>query len=74
MKEKELCPSCGAREGVPLVWGSPSKAQWDAFERNELILAGCVIQPNGGSVPDYACLKCCHRWLSQDESPRSLPT
>jgi len=63
---KEACPFCGASEGVPLVWGSPTKEQWEAFQRNELVLAGCMIQPNSGGEPDYACLKCCYRWVSRD--------
>lgn len=63
---KETCPCCGENEGVPLVWGSPSKEQWEAFQRNELVLAGCMIQPYSGGEPDYACLKCSYRWTSQD--------
>lgn len=56
------CPSCGEMAGVPLVWGEPDMATRDAILRGEVIHAGCVIEPNGGAVPDYACLTCCHRW------------
>lgn len=59
------CPSCGEMDGVPLVWGEPDKDTWEAFLRGEVVLAGCVIEPNGDAVPDYACRRCCHRWRLQ---------
>jgi len=65
--KKLICPSCGHPEGVPLVWGDSSEETWKASQRGELVLAGCVIEPIGGAVPDYACLHCCHRW--HDEAP-----
>jgi hypothetical protein len=65
---KERCPSCGQVEGVPLVWGDPDEQTRKAAQRSELVLAGCMIQPLGGAAPDYACLHCCHRWISQDDT------
>ncbi|HEY0845176.1 MAG TPA: hypothetical protein VGE12_07400 [Noviherbaspirillum sp.] len=63
--DRLTCPSCGKVSGVPLVWGEPDRETWEAFLREELVLAGCVIEPNGGAVPDYACLHCSHRWILQ---------
>lgn len=59
---KDICPACGRREGVPLVWGYPDRETREAARREELVLSGCVMEPNGGAVPDHACLKCSHRW------------
>lgn len=61
--EKLACPACGNLAGVPLAWGTPDKETWEASLRGELVIAVCVIQPNGGAVPDYACLHCSHRWV-----------
>lgn len=65
-QRRECCPSCGERAGVPLLWGAPGKEHLEALRRNELLLAGCMIEPNGGAVPDYACLNCAYRWIFRD--------
>lgn len=62
---KAACPHCGELAGVPLVWGDPDEATRAAFLRGEIVLAGCMIAPIGGAVPDYACLKCAFRWCDE---------
>lgn len=64
--EKTRCPSCGLNEGVPLIWGAADEQTWKAVQRGEAVLAGCMMQPAGGSVPDHACLNCSHRWIDQE--------
>lgn len=64
--DRFACPACGRHAGVPLVWGSPDRATWEAAQRGELVLAGCAIEPAGAAVPDCACLACAHRWHADD--------
>ena len=51
------CPDCPeAHLGVPLVYGLPSADAFEAAERGELVLGGCLMEP--GPVPDWACPEC----------------
>jgi hypothetical protein len=59
------CPNCGEHAGVPLVWGDPDEKTRAAVLRGEIVLAGCMIEPISGAVPDYACLKCAYRWRDE---------
>lgn len=63
--EKAICPHCGERAGVPLIWGDPDQKTREAALRLEIVLAGCMIEPIGGDVPDYACLACAYRWSDE---------
>lgn len=51
------CPVCGA-PGVRIVYGMPGGELFEAANRGEVVLGGCVI---GGDDPDFACREG-HRW------------
>lgn len=36
------CPSCGAAT-VPIVYGYPGADLWEASERGEVVLGGCMV-------------------------------
>ena len=59
MTRKYICPSCKAKEGVRIVYGYPSEKTFEARERGEIALGGCVI---GDNDPERRCLKCEHEW------------
>jgi hypothetical protein len=62
-----LCPSCGARDTVRILYGYPTVDMGRAEERGEIILGGCVIGPES---PDYEC-GTCHAllpWVADDDA------
>jgi rubredoxin len=65
-KSKEVCPSCGKKAAVPIAYGFPGPGMWDAVDRGEIILGGCVISPG---MPNMSCLSCGWRYNSLSESP-----
>jgi hypothetical protein len=58
-----LCPSCGNKTGVPLLWGLPGPEAFEMERRGEIVLGGCDL-PFGceGPLPNLACLRCNHQW------------
>lgn len=47
--ENDLCPRCGAVP-TPIAYGYPSNEMFEAAERGEILLGGCVVfygQPTG---------------------------
>ena len=57
MARKYICPSCKAREGVNILYGMPTYEAFEASERGEIALGGCVI---GENDPERRFLKCEH--------------
>ncbi len=50
------CPGCGTTTNVvPIVYGMPSSELFEAAERGELQLAGCLV---GGPDPPKFCKAC----------------
>jgi hypothetical protein len=46
---------------VPIVYGLPGPDIFEAAERGEVAIGGCVIgRPDGD--PHWACPACQHRW------------
>ena len=61
-KESEataVCPQCGAKDGVRIVYGKPGRELIDKAERGEIALGGCIVTDND---PQWACKTCNHRW------------
>lgn len=56
------CPKCNSRKVVPIVYGYPAPQTYEAFQRGEIKLGGCIIEPG---QPDYSCLECRYSWLSK---------
>ncbi len=49
------CPSCGERRLVPIAYGYPGPQMWEAVDRGEIVLGGCIIEPDN---PQWRCLSC----------------
>jgi hypothetical protein len=50
------CPHCGsAAEPLPIVYGYPTHEAFEAEQRGELVIGGCLI---GDESPDYQCRDC----------------
>ena len=49
------CPTCGSTEAIRIAYGYPDFELWQAEERGEIVLGGCVIGPES---PDYECRRC----------------
>lgn len=57
---RSLCPSCHKFSGVEIIWGFPSEEDFARADRQECILAGCVMDLS----IDHECLRCHHQWHS----------
>lgn len=60
------CPSCGSTDAVEIAYGYPTTEAWEAEQRGEVVLGGCVIGPES---PDYEC-RSCHihlPWVRRDD-------
>ena len=58
MKPKTLlppCPHCGSPDAVRISYGLPTVEAFEASERGDFVLGGCVIGPES---PDYECGSC----------------
>ena len=56
------CPSCGASNAVPILYGLPDPEGDRAAEAGQVILGGCVLTVDS---PDAHCLCCGHDWPSE---------
>jgi hypothetical protein len=48
---------------VPIVYGLPDPSTFEASERGEVELGGCLV---GDADPDMACTACGYRWPISD--------
>lgn len=53
------CPACGAIAGVRIVYGLPSIEAFEAEQRGEIVLGGCVLEEDAAT---HACTACGQRW------------
>jgi len=58
-EEAALCPACGSRRGVPIVYGYPGPELSKAAENGLVVLGGCCVSE---ANPTRACLGCGHCW------------
>lgn len=50
------CLECGKSDAVvPILYGFPSAGAMEAAERDEIVLAGCMV---GDADPSYYCRRC----------------
>jgi hypothetical protein len=57
MPRRPKCPDCpGAPTAVPLVFGLPDVETFEARDRGEVVLGGCMLKP--GPQPRWACPEC----------------
>lgn len=58
-KKAPACPECQGDRTVPIIYGFPSQEIFEAAERGEVAIGGCVLEAHN---PDWACPACEHRW------------
>jgi hypothetical protein len=61
MKKKPTCPSCAATDLVPIVYGYPDSELFEAADRGEVAIGGCVVY---GNDPKWLCRVCGTRILA----------
>ena len=49
------CPACGSRAAVLVAYGYPSAETWEAEQRGEVVIGGCLVGPES---PAYECRDC----------------
>lgn len=54
-----VCPNCGARAVVPIVYGYPGAALMADSLAGRVALGGCVLHEGS---PTRQCGACQHRW------------
>jgi hypothetical protein len=55
----ELCPSCGSRSVVRIVYGLPNEVGQEAARRGAITLGGCIVVED---APKWQCGDCGHEW------------
>ena len=48
------CESCG-KTMVPIAYGYPGDGMWEAVERGDIVLGGCVVEEG---IPLWRCTSC----------------
>ena len=64
---KYICPSCGHKTGVDILYGMPSKEAFEMAKRGECVLGGCCIDLEG---PERECIACGEQWRIKRRSPK----
>lgn len=54
-EDTTTCPACRASMLRPILYGYPSAEGFEAADRGEVALGGCVVF---SSSPDYVCRAC----------------
>jgi len=67
-----LCPACGQRAGVKIVYGYPTSEAFAAEERQEFALRGCCEELD---APQRHCVECGHEWrpLARAQAAKQAP-
>jgi len=66
------CPACAKSvEPVPIVFGYPSAELFEAAERHEVVLGGCVVY---GDEPDARCPECGADIRLEGDLPAGAPS
>jgi hypothetical protein len=51
LKKAPACAECGASATIPIVYGFPGGKAFEATDRGELAVGGCVIRPEVWRCP-----------------------
>lgn len=54
------CPRCGG-EALEIVYGYPGPDLFEASERGDVVLGGCIIEVD---QPTASCTVCHHAWAA----------
>ena len=58
-KNQPGCPHCGDPKPLRIAYGYPTQRMFEALERGELALGGCVISSDS---PTWRCRACRREW------------
>jgi len=61
---KTACPSCGANDSVPIVYGLPGPELMEEAKAGKVAIGGCIVTSDN---PTRECTACGHRWRSSQE-------
>jgi hypothetical protein len=61
------CPTCGAENPLPIVYGFPDPEMFASSEQGDIRLGGCSIEEDS---PRWQCRRCGHRW--SDDGPLAV--
>ena len=53
--ETRRCPRCGSAEATRILYGLPTHEAWEAAQRGEIAIGGCIVGPES---PDFECSGC----------------
>ena len=56
---KFVCPACGLKTGLDILYGFPAPDAIESVETGDLILGGCCREID---APDRQCGQCGHQW------------
>ena len=59
LRKPRKCPQCGGKV-VRILYGEPTPEAFEAAERGEFVLGGCLVNELS---PDWECLGCRHRFI-----------
>lgn len=68
---ERACPRCGSTALVPVIYGYPDPQLFEREERGEVLLGGCVIQPD---APAVVCRRCGANVISLEGTERATAT
>jgi len=57
--DEVLCPACGSRSVVPIVYGFPASKLAKDAKNGRIVLGGCSVSEGD---PTQTCLDCDHHW------------
>lgn len=57
--EELRCPECGHADPLRIAYGYPTYEMFEASERSELALGGCVVDADS---PSWRCRRCGREW------------
>lgn len=66
-----VCPRCGSRDVVRIVYGLPTYETFQRAERGEFELGGCVVGREGGD-PNRFCRSCGLEWIYDRRASRRV--
>lgn len=64
MSDDFVCPKCGSKNTVRIVYGYPSKKTLEIAKNSKVILGGCIISDND---PAWHCNDCQNRWGNRED-------
>lgn len=64
-RKRFVCPECGQKTGVPIIYGYPSRGLIKKAKRNDVVLGGCCVEID---APNRHCQNCKHQWIDDQES------